>query len=271
MLIGQQTLMKEINRILPQYPRFSIICGPKGSGKRTVVKEICNLLQMPMHIFGTSVDEVRKAIDLARQRPEKICYVFADADGMSITAKNALLKVTEEPPENAYFILTLLDKGNTLPTILSRGTVFNLDNYSVEELYSYKKYKQYNDAFDDIIKIVCSTTGEVDDLFSCDIPAFYNFAKTIAEKIHIPTSGNIFKISKQIKSKDGDNGFNGVLLFKAVRNLFLQMAIQTKKEQYLNASNDTTKCIRDLMLPTINKIGTVDMWIMDVRKSLRGV
>ena len=271
MLIGQQKLMNDINTILEQYPRFSIICGPKGSGKRTISKEVCSLLQMPINTFGTSVEEVRKAIDLARERPEKRCYLFPDADGMSLTAKNALLKVTEEPPQNAYFMITLLDKGNTLGTILSRGTVFNLDNYTTDELISYRKYKQYNDSFDEIIKNVCTTTGEVDELFTCDIPAFYKFATTIAEMIHLPKSGNIFKISKQIKAKEGDNGYNGLLLFKAVRSIFLQKAIQTKKSQYLYASNVTSQCIRDLMLPTVNKIGTVDMWIMDVRKALRGI
>ena len=134
-----------------------------------------------------------------------------------------------------------------------------------------RKYKQYSETFDDVLRIVCSNTGEVDELFSCDIAAFYKFAHTIANSIHIPKSGNIFKISKQIKSKQDDNGFDGILLFKAVRNLFLEKAKETKKPQYLYASTVTSECLRDLQLGTVNKIGTVDMWIMNVRTVLRGI
>ena len=268
-MIGQQKVHGTINKVLDKFPRFCIVEGPKGSGKKTLVKDICNKLNLPIIECGTSIDDVRAIIDFARERFERQCYLFADADNMSLSAKNGLLKVTEEPPKNAYFMMTLQDKSNTLETILSRGAVFTLDPYSPEELISYRKYRQYSDTFDDIIKQICTNTGEVDELFCTDIPAFYNFAKTIVDYIHIPNTGNIFKISKQIKSKDTDKGFDGVLLFKAVRNLYIDKALQTNKKQYLLASNVTSTCIRDLCLPSINKVATVDKWIMDVRAVLR--
>ena len=48
-------------------------------------------------------------------------------------------------------------------------------------------------------------------------------------------------------------------------------ALQTKKVQYLYASNVTTKCLQDLKLANVNIVGTIDNWIMDVRAVLRGL
>ena len=143
-MIGQLQLQEKINRIIDTYPKFSIFVGPKGSGKKTLAKEVCKRLNLPIINFGTGIEDVRTAIDLAYDRFDAYCYMFPDADGMSVTAKNGLLKVTEEPPKNAYFILTLQSMSNTLGTIESRGTIFNLDPYTTDELISYRKYKQYS-------------------------------------------------------------------------------------------------------------------------------
>lgn len=268
-MIGQVKLQDTINRTINRFPKFSIFVGPKGSGRKTLVKEVFKKLNVPIINFGTSVDDVRNTIDIAYEQTDAICYMCPEADGMSLSAKNGLLKVTEEPPQNAYFVLILEDLCNTLETIQSRGTPFILDPYTKDELISYRKYRQYKPDYDNIIRDVCDNTGEVDELFSCDIPKFYKFAETMVNSIHIPTSGNIFKISKQIKSKDNADGYDGLLLFKAVRNLFLKKGIETKEPKYLLASEITSKCLRDLRLTTVNKVGTVDMWIMDVRSVLR--
>ena len=36
-------LLEKIDKILDSYPKFSIIVGAKGSGKKTIVKHICNI------------------------------------------------------------------------------------------------------------------------------------------------------------------------------------------------------------------------------------
>ena len=270
-MIGQKNLLNKIDTMISSYPKFSIIVGPKNSGKKTIVKYICNKLNLPIINFGTSIDEVRNVIDMSYEQIKPICYVCSDADLMSIGAKNALLKVTEEPPNNAYFMLTLQSMSNTLETIQSRGTVLNLDNYTSEELIEYRKLRKYKDKCDDVITNVCSNIGEVDELFSYDVSKFYSFAETVAFQVSIPTSGNIFKIPKALKTKDTDkDGYDPVLLFKAVRNLYIKRALESKNNRYLWASVITSECLRDLALNTVNKVGTIDKWIMDVRTVLRG-
>ncbi len=46
--------------------------------------------------------------------------IIENADVMADSARNALLKILEEPPENVTFILTTTRRGAMLPTILSR-------------------------------------------------------------------------------------------------------------------------------------------------------
>lgn len=270
-MIGQVNLLSKIDKIIDRYPKFSIITGAKGSGKKLIVKYICDKLNLPIVPFGTGIEEIRNIIDMSYEQTEPICYVCYDADNMSLGAKNSLLKITEEPPNNAYFILTLQSISNTLGTIQSRGTVLSLDTYTIEELVQYRKQKHYSDSYDNIVKDICTTTGEVDELFRNNVDEFYKFAQTIATQIHIPETGNIFKISKAVKSKQDGEGFDGILLFKTVRNLFIKQALQTKKAQYLQAANVTSQCLRDLTIPALSTIGTVDNWIMQVRTALRGV
>lgn len=268
-MIGQKDLLSKIDIMLNSYPKFSIIVGPKGSGKKTIAKYICKKLNLPIVKFGTGIEEVREIIDLSYEQTKPICYLCAEADSMSIGAKNALLKITEEPPNNAYFILTLQSMSNTLETIQSRGTVLNLDIYTPQELIEYRTLKKYKPDFDNIIQDVCSNTGEVDELFKFDVLKFYQFAQTVAFQIQVPTTGNIFKIPKSLKTKETEEGYDPTLFFKTIRNLYIKKALETKQPKYLWASQMTSECLRDLAINNVSKLGTIDKWIMDVRVVLR--
>ena len=278
-LIGQKKLINDISTLVNNgvFPKFSIIVGGEGSGKRTLIKEyISKPLGMQIIPFGTGIDDVRKIIELSYEQDKPICYVCANADDMSIGAKNALLKITEEPPKNAYFVLSLCSLSGTLETIKSRATIFTLDDYSLDELIEYRKFKKYSDRYDKtVIKDACTTTGEIDQLFKMDVQKFYDYAKLVAFSIQIPTSGNIFIIPKFLKltsSSSGTNteGFEPILLFKLVRNMYIKRGVEEKNAKYLYAAQVTSECLRDLInLSTVSKVGTIDKWIMDVRKVLR--
>ncbi len=271
MIIGQKNLLETIQKVIEsgRYPKFSLVTGAKNSGKQSLVTHICKQLNLPIVKFGCGIEQVRNIIDLAYEQTEPICYVCTNADGMSLGAKNALLKITEEPPNNAYFMITLESLSNTLETIKSRGILWQLEDYSLEDLLTYRQHKNYSAEFDKILEDICNTTGEVDELFTNDIPAFYSFAETVAFKIHIPTTGNIFKIPKQLKTKEAESGFDPILFFKTIRNLYIKEACKTQQSKYLWASTITSECLQDLVKPNLNKVGTIDKWIMDVRTILR--
>ena len=267
-MIGQKTLIEKINTMLNSFPKFTIINGAKNSGKKTIVKYICKKLGLSVVKFGTAIDEVREIIKLSYEQDKPICY-FCEADSMSLGAKNCLLQITEEPPQKAYFIISLISLSNTLETIISRGTVLSLDEYSIDELIEYRKFRHYSEYFDKRIKEICSTTGDVDELFTYDVPAFYSFAETLAFQIAVPTTGNIFKAAQHFKLSDKDDKhYSPILMFKTVRNIYIKKAIETNDKKYLLAANVTSECLRDLNLPTVTKLGTIDKWIMDVRSVL---
>lgn len=68
------------------------------------------------------VRQVRNAAAWARLSPagKKKVLVVENADCMQESARNAFLKVLEEPPPDAVFILTTARRGAIMPTILSR-------------------------------------------------------------------------------------------------------------------------------------------------------
>ena len=98
------------------------------------------------------------------------------------------------------------------------------------------------------------------------------FCDNVSKRIQVPTSGNTFKITKMLKIKDTDtNGFDCYLFLKTVQIMFLNLGKLTKKRQYFDASIVTSKYIQEIRLGSVSKLGTIDMWIMDVRRQLKGV
>jgi DNA polymerase-3 subunit gamma/tau len=59
--------------------------------------------------------------------------IIENAESMLETARNALLKILEEPPENTAFILTTANRGAMMPTILSRVRTYGFSSRTREQ------------------------------------------------------------------------------------------------------------------------------------------
>lgn len=79
------------------------------------------------------VREIRTDAYILPNEAKHKVYILKNADKMNIQAQNALLKIIEEPPSFARFILICDSRASMLETILSRVTPFNLgaDDYSL--------------------------------------------------------------------------------------------------------------------------------------------
>ena len=154
-MIGQKnninTLMQW--RCNKSVPRFIIISGARGSGRLTLAKIIMKMINAKGIIMGNSIDDVRETIENAYAITEPTCYIFRNADDMKNEAKNALLKVVEEPSNRAYFIMTVQNIDNMLGTIRSRGTVIKMEPYTREELLSVTN--------DEVLLKYCSNIGQL--------------------------------------------------------------------------------------------------------------
>lgn len=72
------------------------------------------------------VREIREdAFIIPNEAPKKV-YILKSADKMNVQAQNALLKIIEEPPSYARFILECESRASMLETVMSRVSSFGL-------------------------------------------------------------------------------------------------------------------------------------------------
>lgn len=266
-MIGQEKLLSKIERLCAiNFPRFTILCGPKASGKHLIAKHISKKLNATLVNSGIKVDEIRETISLAYKQSEPTVYLLADADKMSPAAKNAILKVTEEPPRKAYFIMTLVDLNNTLATLKSRGTVLTMDRYFPGELLEYATSKGYNftDQEQDYLMGICTTPGEVDILCSYNITEFYQFVETVAENIGKVNGANAFKIGARLSYKEEDEGYDVTLFLRTLMCVYLARIHQSSLRTVLSI-REISKYLAEMNTTGINKSATMDMLILELR------
>lgn len=278
-MIGQHNLQSRIEQLIENntFPRFSIFVGPKGSGKKTVAKWIRQCMGQNEVVIGyeatdVKIDTIREIIQRSYKVANTVIYVIPDADNMSNAAKSALLKVTEEPPNNAYFIMTLEDENNTLETIRSRGTVFHMDRYTPDEIEKYAA--EYLEATPtkqwDLIRDLCDTPGEVKILCKSDPHAFYDYVKLVIDNIAKVSLANAFKIPSKIALKEDAEGYDLRLFWKA----FMKVVINTADNhidpddisRYGEASLVTSKYLQKLKVKGINRQMLFDNWLLEIRE-----
>lgn len=269
-MIGQQKVLSKIDRLINyHFPRFTIITGPAGSGKKLLATQIAKKLNATAIFSGIKVDNIREVIKLAYKQAQPVVYILPDADSMSINAKNALLKVTEEPPRQAYFIITVQDLSNTLQTLISRGTVFKMAPYSGDELAEYVEVKHYpfSEREKNIIYDVCRVPGDIDIMANYKIQEFYEFVKTVAENVTQVNGSNALKITKQLKYKEDDAGKYPVDLFLGVLiRVYLEYMQKQPLLKWLDNMRLVSTARRELQITGISKQAVIDKLILDLRE-----
>lgn len=154
-LLGNDRVKENLARSLQKghISHFYLISGPAGSGKRTLSRLLaaailCNQPGAPClkcrscrkvmdgsHPDFITVDDpekktvpverIRHARSDAFIRPNEAdhkIYLFPRAQDMGLPGQNALLKILEEPPEYAVFLLLTDNPEKLLPTVRSRCT-----------------------------------------------------------------------------------------------------------------------------------------------------
>lgn len=160
LLVHPSTLNK-LKNFLNAPKNGLILTAPDGSGKHTLALNlIADLLgledaqKLNNYPFfklinpsadNISIDEVRQIqqfvkLKIPKQGSEiKRVILVVDADRMRHEAQNALLKSLEEPPLDTSYVLTVASADGLLSTILSRLTVVEVLNVSIEQAEEYFK------------------------------------------------------------------------------------------------------------------------------------
>lgn len=136
----------------------AIFCNGDGSVKPCMHCKSCKKLLGDNHpditiieekdavdaIHIETIRELRQDAYVMPNESEYKIYIIKNAKNMSSGAVNALLKVLEEPPKTAIFILTAKSKGELLPTLVSRCIT-----YAVYPMTASECEQALNSAFKD--------------------------------------------------------------------------------------------------------------------------
>ncbi len=174
-LIGNEALMRRVLATVRsgKMPHSFLICGPEGSGKKTLARLLCAAMECRseeppcgvceqcrkvlsgIHPDVITVDDPEKktvSVDMARGaksdlyiRPNegaRKIYIFPRAQDMNPAAQNALLKVMEEPPEYGVFLLLTDRAERLLPTVRSRCVELQMSPVPYEAAMQWLREKK---------------------------------------------------------------------------------------------------------------------------------
>ena len=256
-MVGQE---KNINmlvnwRLNKSIPRFILIEGEEGSGRLTLAKSIIKILNATGIIIGNSIDDVRKTIENAYNVQSTTVYIFRNADDMSLNAKNSLLKVVEEPPNKAYFIMTLRSIDGTLATIKSRGTLIKMQPYTKEQLKTFTA--------DDLVIKYCNTPGKCKNLARTQILTAETAVNEVIEGLVNKSGTKILKACTKLKAKETETDKIDCSLFLSVFENLIQDSI-SNLYIYLKSLGYIEQCKRELTSKSINKKASIECMLIKI-------
>lgn len=292
-MIGQKEVLKQIDNLIEKgFPRFIIITGQKGQGKTELANYIFHKLDeyystpepdnrggIYMLEIGIKIDEIREMIKMAYKQTEPIIYLIQNADKMSLAAKNSLLKVIEEPPQNAYFIMELQQIENTLSTIKSRCQEIKMEQYNEDEINEMmlKINPNLTDLEKTILEDIVKNYYQIQLFNNYGIEDFYIYCEKVVRNIYKVQSANSFKLAEKLDVKNDGNGYDLYLFFETIKNIYFNIMTELidnddEINDFINCHKSievTTKYQQKLNINGINKQSLIDMWILDIRKAWR--
>ncbi|MFC2095201.1 hypothetical protein ACFLSW_02025 [Candidatus Bipolaricaulota bacterium] len=129
------------------------------------------------------IGQVRDIIRLAQfapvQSPCKVCLI-PNAEGLTVEAANALLKILEEPPRGLRFILLAEHPSDLLPTIVSRSRLIRIPIASHEQIAARLLAAGYTKEHAPWIARLALRDGELDQLIASPVDIAQLLAETAA-------------------------------------------------------------------------------------------
>lgn len=273
-IVGQKKIINWVDNLtVDSFPHFIVLIGAKGSGKRTIAKYIADKLSAVYVECDIKVDAVRNAITLASTVETPIVYCFANSDTMRAEAKNAMLKITEEPPKNAYFVLTVIDESTLLETIKSRATVIRLEPYTAEDMEKMGAAMLSDDLTDEEkiafqnAFLTAETPYELKQMFKYGMD-FFVYVDLVMDNIEEVEEANAFKSGVKLAFHNEDDKYDLGLFWKAFIYDCLN-CIDKDPLHYAEGIIVTDKYYKKQAQLGVNLQQLYDSWVFEIREVWR--
>lgn len=165
-VFGQPDAVEMLTRLFKQnkVPHALLFSGPSGCGKTTLARIVKDKLQCvgSANFFeinaasSRGIDEIRNIemkINLAPMGGRSRVWLIDEAHQLTPAAQDSFLKILEEPPSHAYFLLATTEPGKLKKTIRNRCTevvVRPLTPTDLEELLAYVCEQEEIDLTEDV-------------------------------------------------------------------------------------------------------------------------
>lgn len=145
-MIGQADAVRILTDMIRRkaVPHFLLFGGPSGVGKTTAARAIAQAIGCAPSGFNeinaasrNGVDMVRELVQIAPMSPmegrAKI-YCLDESHQITTPAQQAALKLLEDTPQHAYFIMCTTEPDKLIPTIRTRATRINFNPIGLDDL-----------------------------------------------------------------------------------------------------------------------------------------
>ena len=252
--IGQKENLEIIDK-WKTLPNFLIIQGDKHTGKEYLVSYLCNKFKLYYNKLDIKVDSIRDVINNLTKGSKNV-YHLKNFNEASTQAKNVLLKITEEPVEGNYFVIT---GGPQIKTLESRAKRLIMSPYTEEELKSYMEpYYPDSNLQRLLIDVGINSPAKIEYYKKYDkIEGISNFAQEIFNKLTYISIEDIVYIMKRFENRYGyeKNDVDACLLFMIMLINLIEQNLKTKHYfSYQQHLNILTKSKNELIFqPTLKR------------------
>lgn len=277
-MIGQEIVKSAISK-WKQLPKFIIIEGEVGSGRKTLVRYISSKFDADSIVVGTGVEDVRNIIEDAKSIFKARIYVI-DGNKLSMSALNSLLKIAEEPPHNCHIAMTVDSINNALPTLASRAKILTMLPYTNEEKMKFvKSYKKVDTSGIDDRAIVdycnlASNLQMLEEILTYGAEELFEKVTTFYDLIWEASASNSLKVTNWLKFKETDEGkiepklfLNCLLNWSTVviRKHYIEMTFEELQAHDLLV-REASRCLRKISKSGANARVCVNDFIRRIKQ-----
>lgn len=257
---GQEKLREHFSEMLQldTIPKLCIFVGEEGQGKYTFAKHTAGYIGDIYEPSSLKVDDIREMVDDAHALSRKRAYILRNADEMTVQAQNALLKFAEEPTTNAYIMLTVEHEDNILPTIKSRGSLYNMEPYTKNDLQHFTDDLQLLDMY--------TNPGQIIRAQQADIKQLIAVTDKVINNIHMISAANVFNILKHFEGFDYDLIIS-TILYRLTEGM--KKAQEVRNKIRLRDQVQVIYKYKDqLKNKSINKDNSMEMMFVELREKV---